>query len=227
MGNKVCYFRGVRLWENLKHWKPSSVRAAPTRKTGLSRKLARSNPRSGNFAYDVAVHTDVKPVTAISGLGRQETFNLAMLQVQAALIGLSDEAGPLSWCQDDAEYLTVSGVTPPGAYPGSGVVSYTGSGFTPAIGDYCLFRNPTTGDGFVAAITAIGTGTVTAILPEAVAAAWEIVLVRFYLPTATYLGISGWDTATQAEDNHAFDVTYTFEVTSHAVYKAAYAIDLT
>ena len=65
----------------------------------MSRKLAKQSPYSPNFIYEIAVHTKVDPVTALvsTHLGRQETFNLQMLQVEKNLIeqsdGLVDESG--------------------------------------------------------------------------------------------------------------------------------------
>lgn len=227
MANKVVYFKGVRLWENLKHWKPTPVRTGNTRKGGTSRRLGVLNPRSPNFFYEIMVHTDVKPVTVVSDLGYQETFNLQMLQEQAALIAVSQSLGDLSWCQDDTEYVTVSAVTMPGSYPGAGVWSYTGSGFTPAAGQYVLMRNPTTGAGFVTLLTSGGAGSAGGSVSEAVAVGWEMVKIRFYFPNTAFVTMGGWETALQAEDRHAFDVVYSFESTSHAVYASGYAMDLT
>lgn len=229
MANKVVYFKGVRLWENLKHWKPTPVRSGSTRKGGTSRRLGKLNARSPNYFYEIAVHTDVKPIsTPITGLGYQETFNLAMLQVQKDLIEVSTSLGDLSWCQDDTEYVTLTGVTGvPGGYPGAGTWTYAGAGFVPAAGQYVLLRDPTSGEGFVTLLTSGGAGSAGGTLNEAVASGWEMILIRFFFPSTAYVTMGGWDTANQAEDRHAFDVSYAFESEAHAVYPAAYLLDLT
>lgn len=226
MGSKVAFFNGHRLWQDLKHWKPTPVRAGPARKMGLARRLGTLNAKSPNYFYEVSVHTSVHPVTAVSDLGRQETFNLQLLQVMENLIEASTEPGYLSWCQDNTEYVTVSGVTPPGSYPGAGAFTYTGAGFVPAAGQDVLFRDPTSGAGFCARLTAGGAGSGAAPFAEAVAIGWQVVLVRYYFPTACFVTLGGWDTATQAEDRHAFDVTYQFEAAAHSVYRPSYLMDL-
>jgi len=227
MGNKVVYFNGVRLWENLKHWKPTLVRTGSSRKGGASRRLGKLNPRSPNFFYEVMVHTDVKPVLAYSDLGRQETFNLQMLQVQQDLVEQSNALGYLAWCQDDAEVLTIGApITMPGSFPGAGAWGYSGGGYTPAAGQYALLRDPTSGDGFVTLLTGAGAGTATGSVQQTVSAGWEMIRVRFFFPNAVFVGMGGWETVTQAEDRHAFDVTYAFESDSHPVYPAGYVMDL-
>lgn len=222
MGNKVAYFNGIRLWENLKHWKPTPARSGSTRKTGTSRKRGRLMPHSPNFFYDIVVNTDVKPVTAVSDLGRQESFNLQMLQVQKTLIDASAEVGYLSWCQDSDEYVTVATATNPGSFPGAGTGTFTGAGFVPAVGQHVLLRNASTGVGFCTELTAAGAGTFGASFVSAVSAAWEMRLVRYYFPDTAFVTVGGWDTASQAEDRHAFNVAYYFESESHPIYKAGY-----
>jgi len=231
MGNKVVYFKGVRLWENLKHWKPTPVRSGSTRKGGTSRRLGVLNARSPNFFYEISVHTDVKPVALMGGgidLGYQEIFNLQMLQVEKDLIQVSQSLGDLSWCQDDAEVVTLTGVTTtPGSYPGAGIWTYTGSGFTPAAGQYVLLRDPTSGEGFVTLLTSGGGGNAGGTLQQAIASGWEMIHVRFYFPDTAFVTMGGWETATQAEDRHSFDVSYAFESEAHAVSRATYLQDLT
>ena len=231
MANKVVYFKGIRLWENLKHWKPTLVRTGASRKGGVSRRLGVLNSRSPNFFYEIAVHTDVKPAVigggALADLGFQETFNLAMLQVQRDLVEQGNSLGDLAWCQDDTEVVTIdSAVSNPGSYPGAGTAHYTGSGWTLAVGEYALFRDPASGEGFVALLTAVGGGVVGAAFQQEVAVGWEIIRIRFYFPTTAFVTMGGWETAVQAEDRHAFDVTYAFESASHAVAKAGYVLDL-
>lgn len=228
MGNKVVYFKGVRLWENLKHWKPRPVRSGNSRKMGTSRRLGKLNSRSPNFFYEIDVHTDVKPVTALTGLGYQETFNLQMIQVQKDLIENGNSLGDLCWCQDDSEFVSVSGPPAnPGSFPGAGVLPYTGSGYVPAAGDYVLLRDPASGAGFAMLLTAGGGGTLAGTFKEEVSVGWEVVLIRFFFPDCAFVTSGGWDTAQQAEDRHAFDVTYAFETADHAICKAAYVQDLT
>jgi hypothetical protein len=227
MGNKVVYFNGVRLWENLKHWKPTLVRTGNARKGGVSRRLGKLNPRSPNFFYEVMVHTDVKPVAAYSDLGRQETFNLQMLQVQKDLVEQSNALGDLAWCQDDAEYVTVAApIGMPGTFPGAGSWGYTGAGYVPAAGQYALLRDPASGEGFVTLLTAAGAGVAAGTVKQTVTAGWEMVRIRFYFPDTAFVGMGGWETAVQAEDRHAFDVTYAFEASAHPVYPAGYTMDL-
>ena len=227
MGNKVAYFNGIRLWENLKHWKPVPVKAGQARKTGVARRLGALNPKSPNFFYEIQVHTSVTPVDAVSDLGRQETFNLQLLQVMAGLIEASTALGYLSWCQDDTEVVTVSGAANPGSYPGAGTLSYTGAGFTPAAGQDVLLRDPDSGAGFVTRLTSGGGGNAAAIFQEEVSAGWEMILVRYYFPGVEFVTLGGWETATQAEDRHAFDVAYTFTAAAHAIYKTGYILGIT
>jgi hypothetical protein len=191
MGNKVAYFNGIRLWENLKHWKPTPSRSGQTRKIGTSRRRGRLNPASPNYFYDIAVHTDVKPVTAVSDLGRQESFNLQMLHVQKSLIEASRSLGYLSWCQDSDEYVTIDAITNPGSFPGAGTGTFTGAGFTPAVGQHVLFRNASTGEGFCAELTAAGAGTFGAVFEQTVSIGWEIRLVRYYFPDVAFVTVGG------------------------------------
>ena len=225
-GVKTSYFNGIRLWEVLKHWKPGSVRTGQARKQGTGKKRGKLMPHSPNHFYEILVHTAVNPVTALSGIGRQETFNLQMLQVQASLLNASGELGYLSWCQDNSEVLDVTGVTPPMAYPGSGTVTYSGSGFVAAAGQDVLFRNPTTGAGFCARLTSGGGGTLQAVLQEAITSDWEVIRVIFYFPGVNYLTMGGWETATQAEDRHTFDAMYSFEADEDVSFATAFSMNL-
>lgn len=231
MGKRVVYFHGVRLWETLKHWKPTLTRAGNSRKIGVSRRLGKLNARSPNFFYEIAVHTAVSPAVigagALADLGYQETFNLQMLQVQKDLVEQGNALGDLSWCQDDTEVLVVGTVgAMPGSYPGSASWTYTGAGWTPAVGDYALIRDPSSGEGFVTRLDVVGGGSITAIVKQEILSGWEIIRVRFFFPDTAFVAMAGWETAVQAEDRHAFDVTYAFESGAHPVYPAGYIQDI-
>lgn len=229
-GDKVVYFNGVRLWEWLKHWKPTPTRGAPIRKTGVARKLSKQNPHSPNFTYEIAVHTSVRPVTALAGthLGRQETFNLQMLQTEQKLIEQSDGHGYLAWVQDNSWSITPTAVINPGSFPGTGTIQHGVSPpYTPAVGNLILLRNPTTGDGFVSPILSLGTNEFQLSFAQSVSTSWRAMLVEFYFPEAVFENLQGWESASQAEDRHTFNATYLFTATAHLVYPSGYTVDLT
>jgi hypothetical protein len=231
MAVKVAYFNGVRLWQVFKHWKPSIARGAQTRKMGVSRVLGKQNPHSPNFIYEIEVHTTVEPVTAISGLGRQETFNLQMLKVEKTLIDASANLGYLAWVPDSEATITPTSVSNPGAYPGTATVNYGGSpAFTPAVGQYVLLRNPSTGAGFVTLIASgggAGPGAFTCVIPEAISTSWRVLLTAAHFTDVVFDALQGWESVTQAEDRHAFDVAYIFSSAAHPLWASAYDPDLT
>lgn len=235
MGSTVAFFNGVRLWKNAK-----SLRAEPGaqvgRVGGLGKRHGRIKVRSPNALYDVSVFTSIPPVTEISTtVGRQATHHLEVLQTQARLVAQSRSHGYISWVVDESHKLDVSGSVAGGA---NKTVAYAGSGFVPAAGDYVLFRNPTTGDGFVTQVESIpGAGQILVDLQSRdldrnlasvdITAGWDILLTAYHFPYAGFERMVWREVPSQGEDKHSMDVQYTFASETDAVYATAYVRDLT
>lgn len=234
MGKKCFFWKGVRVLGSLKSWKPYAIPQNAIERSGTSRVMGTMGVRSRNYLYDIRVKTAVNPKETMTvggnsdlDIGPQGVLNLTFLQWQALIVGLAggpDALGDLSWCEDDAQKLTVSSVAPPGGYPGSGVVTYTGSGFTPTVGEKVLLRKKTNGHGFVTEITAVGGSTFTAILNEAVDSTWEVYLIRFYYPDTAFVQVDGYETETQVDDKWIPDLTTAFRSKSHPAYPASYLL---
>lgn len=231
----ICCFNGVKLWQNAK-----TLRAEPSsqigRVAGLGKKKGRIKPRSPNALYDITVFTSIPPVTEISTLvGRQATHHLEVLQTQARLVAEGRSYGYVSWIVDESHKLDVTNSETGGT---GVVVEYTGSGFTPAAGQYVLFRNPSTGEGFVTAISAVNPGvSITVDLQKRnldrgldnvnITSAWDILLTAYHFPYATFERMSWREVPSQGEDKHSMDVQYSFVSESDAVYQSTYTRDLT
>lgn len=235
MGKKCFFWKGVRVLGSLKSWKPIAIPQSPIERTGTSREMGKLAVRSRNYLYDIKVRTSVSPRSTLTvggnsdlDIGPQGVLNLTVLQWQAQMVGLAygaDGLGDLSWCEDDAQKLTVTGKTNPGTYPGTGTVQYTGAGFTPTAGEKVLLRNKTTGHGFVTQVIGTGAGSFTASFSEALAdTGWEVYLIRFYYPSTAYLQMEGYENETQSEDKWIPDLTISFKSQSHPAYPSAYAI---
>ena len=234
-GSTVCFYNGVRLWKNAMTLRANPRSGAPSTKIGLGKKKGRVYPRSPNNFYEIMVSTSVPPVTAIStAVGRQATHHLYMLQTQKRLVDQSRSYGYLSWVVDEEYVLTVSG----GPYAGANqVVSYTGSGFVPASGQYVLVRNASTGDGFVTQVEGTGVNTLTidcqnrnldrALASVSVTAGWKIYLVAYHYPYTMFLNMAWGEAESQGEDKHSMNVQYVFESESDVVNASAYDLDLT
>lgn len=240
MGKKCFFWRGVRIFGTLIRWKPFAIPLSSIEKQGTSRLLGELSVQSRNYLYDIKVTTQVEPQetytapdTALT-IGRQGVFNLKFGQYQKQIVGLARgkravALGDLSWCEDDAETLGISGVTPPGGptYPGAGVIAFTGLGFVPAEGQYVLLRERTSGEGFVTQITGIpGAGFFACVLNQEVTTDWEVFLVRFFYPNTAYVQIEGYDNPTQVDDCWTPELVTAFKSKSHMVYPSTYAFDL-
>lgn len=235
MGSTVAFFNGVRLWKNAK-----TLRAEPIntigRAGGLSKKRGRIKPRSPSGLWDIMVSTSIPPVTEISTLvGRQATHHLEVLQTQERLNDECRSYGYVSWVVDEEHKLDVAGSETGGP---NVVVDYTGAGFTAVVGQDVLFRNPSTGEGFVTRIEALpGAGQMTVDLQaydldrELVAvditSGWDILLVAYYFPFAGFERMVWQEVPSQGEDKHSMNVQYAFVSESPAVYRTAYVRDLT
>lgn len=234
MGAKCFFWHGIRLLGTLMSWKPIPTPGSPTDKQGTSRLMGRLHHRSRNYLWTIQTKTHIDPQTAIEredclDAGRQLRFNLKILQFFATMLQHAKELGDLAWCEDDAEVITPSAVTNPGAYPGALVVTYTGTpAFEPIVGCYILARDPASGDGWVRRVTAVGTGTFTLeSAPSEVDTDWRFVLVRFHFPDTMFMQPDGWETMTQADDCASLDFGLTFKSqASAAVTATEYIQDL-
>jgi hypothetical protein len=203
---------------------------------GLSRKRGRIKPRSPSGLWDVFVFTSIPPVTEIdTTVGRQATHHLEVLQTQERLNNEAQAYGYVSWVVDEAHKLDVVNNETGGA---AVVVEYSGSGFTPAVGQDVLLRNPSTGEGFVTRILALpGAGQMTLNLQKYdldrelvavdITSGWDILLVAYYFPFTGFERMTWREVPSQGEDKHSLDVQYAFVSESPAVYRTAYARDLT
>ena len=232
-----CYFNGVRLWKNASTLRANPRTSGAMSKIGLGKKRARMYPRSPNALYDISVMTSVPPVTQISAtVGRQATHHLYMLQTEALLVDQGRGYGHLAWVVDnDTNDLTGSNAG--GAAQTIALASY--AGFTPVTGDYLLFRNPVTGDGFVTVATAVGAGppyTVQCNMVRtgldradenvATTSAWEVLRVAYYFPYAQYQQVGWTETPSQAEDKHG-TCQWRFISEANALYPTTSLLDLT
>jgi hypothetical protein len=235
MGKKCFFWKGVRVLGALKSWKPYAIPQSQIERQGTSRVMGAMGGRSRNYLYDIQVRTSVSPrVTLTVGgnsdldIGPQGVLNLTFLQWQAQIVGLAagtDFLGDLAWCEDDEQMLTVTGRTNPGSYPGVGTIVYTGSGFTPTVGEKVLIRNKTTGHGFVTEVISAPGGSFTASFREAVdASGWTVYLIRFYYPDTAYNRVEGYENETQSDDKWIPDLTVSFKSQSHPAYPTSYAI---
>jgi hypothetical protein len=176
---------------------------------------------------------------ALTGCNRQTSKMLYLLRTQEMIVDQTG-FGYLSWCEDDAQYLTVSGTG-----PWSGVnqqVDVSGSGFTPVTGQLVLLRNLSTGAGFVTAVEAYGGGKITVdcqryslvrsrttnvpVLEDvSVSPGWVVVRVWYYYPLTVPLTSEDGPAPTQAEDAHSMGIQYQFVTESKVVYPAGLTFD--
>ena len=186
---KAAYFKGERLHENLQTWK-----AAPTsmlgRLQGAYRLMGKLNPRSRNRFTELTVLTAVRPKSDTTYMDRQTRLNAALHQKHDSLLASSETLGPVSWTDDDTQAADISSSYSANASPQ--IVSHgsLGGSWTPVVGHYLLCRRPQTDQtpcaGFVAAITAVGSGTVSFIVTEAIDSNWEIRAVAQHYPEMAY-----------------------------------------
>lgn len=241
----AVFFNGVRCWQYAK-----CIRVAPSgntnsAKAGVSRRRGRINQRSPNFIYQITVPAYMPPIdgdhagskSALTGASRQVTRQIYIGKTLEFFIDNSGEdkgLGRLAWVQDDTEKLTVTG----GPYSGDNqVISYTGSGFTPASGDIVVIRSPSTSAGFVGSVEAIGTGTITVDCktygaerdangdPErvsvTVSSGWEIYKAQYYYDRVQFQQMQDQEVGNMVEDKTIMDVRYLFQSEAGIVYPAA------
>lgn len=251
--DSVAFWKGVRLWQYAKCLRVQPAPAgAISPKPGLSRRRARLDSRSPSFAYQIMVPCWAPSISgdhggsraALSGMGRQVTRQVYVSKTLEFLIDNSGgTAGPgyLAWIEDESEYLTV-------AAPASGgttvQVQYSGAGFAPATGNLVLFRNKTTGAGFVTTVTATAAGPtrITVNLqrhsaerdpatgePVAedvdVTTDWTIHKVAYYYDKVAFASMSDPEVPTQVEDKAIFNIAYQFLSEGGILYPSAYSPD--
>jgi hypothetical protein len=151
--------------------------------------------------------------------------------------------GYLAWVEDEADVLEVAAPVSGGA---NATVTFTNpGGFTPAVGNLVLFRNRTTGEGFVTTITLVGglppytirvnlqrhsaERDVTTGEPVAedvdITTDWTIHKVAYYYNKVDFLSLSDPEVPTMAEDKAILNIAYQFLSEGGIVYPSAYSPD--
>ena len=181
---KAAFFKGIKLWQHFQGW-TLSPSGEGGRRVGVGRTRGLVVPFSPNWLTSISAQCSIRPVTAVDDEDRQTAFNIGLSQMVDALILASTSLGPLTWCGDDAQVAAVNA----GASAGSGVTvnhDAPGGGWVTAAGRHVLFRNPTTGAGFVAAISSRASGSITCDLESDVTTDWEIVSAHLYYAEAKF-----------------------------------------
>jgi hypothetical protein len=191
-GHVACFYGGIRLRDNVVGFWPTEQTTTEGFGSGLLRAYGSLNPDSPNVRIDVEVACELAPVAARSDLSR-----IAATEIDLAYLGrnlhrlAADGLQFLSYCPDDAKVGAVTG----GSYA-AGVRTIThgalGGSWTTAAGRYVLLRNPTTGEGFVSAISARTAGDVTVTVPTgySVTSSWYLVDVCLAYPSTQFLRMS-------------------------------------
>ena len=235
----AAFANGVRLWKNAMTLRAVPAAQGAATKGGQSRKHGRVSNRSPNFLWDITVMTSIPPVTQInSDYGRQATHHLYMLQTGAQLVAQSKTLIHLAWVVDDSVTQDVNANATGGAAVDVTLDSF--DNWTPVAGELVLFRNPTTGDGFVTTIDLVGAGppyTIRCDLQRTaldrstedvdVTTAWKVYRCAYYFPGCQKVRPNWQDVPSQGEDKHS-TATFTLRSEADPVYNTGVAtLDLT
>lgn len=184
---RAAYFKGVRLWEALQEMPAWAARTGAKDYEGVRQRNKGANPQSPNYerACDVRCVVEERAPNAVSLYETGTAIENTLLDVEDRLRDVSTTAGDLCFCEDNARKADVSGNETAGT---AVVVGHgtPGAGWTPAVGELVLFRNPSSGAGFHSTITAVGAGTVTCDLDANLTSSWDMVRVERVFPDAVY-----------------------------------------
>jgi len=222
---KAVYFKGVRLWENLRYWTGAAQRTGEMTFQGVKQTNVSLNPESPNFNREITVHTTIAPVTAVDDLSVQATVHAALLQEEKRLLAVADSLGDLAWVEDTDQKASVSGAETAGA----GVQvehGATGGSWTTEAGHYVLVRQPSTGLGFVSIINSRAAGYVNIDLDVDIDATWDIVNIAMHFPDVAYQRMDPGAPNQVGDDKWRADVVYLFQSATDPVFASDYNIDL-
>lgn len=211
---RAAYHHGVLLWEALQEITGWAERGGSMEHEGVRQLRKKANPQSPNFGRPVVVRTVVeeRSETVAPGYETETALDNTLYAVEARLMAVADEKGPLVLCENDARVASVSGSVSPAA--GATVSHGTpGGGWTPAAGDLVLFRRPDTNEGFTSTIQSVGSGTVVCTVTVALTTAWRMVRVERVYADAVFRGMS--KSLRRGADDPGLDVaevSYRFEV---------------
>lgn len=248
MGVPLAFFNGVRLWQTALNARERPATGAETRKSGLSRTRGLMNPRNPNFTSTISVSTTVLPIdgdtpnskAAFSGYTRQATRMIYILKTLKQLRDQSMSFGDVAWVEDEDEYASITG----GPYTGATGVTLSAPGFTPASGDYVLWRNPATGDGFVTAVAGYAGSVLSTTLQSytlerdrttglpilqdrTITSSWLCYRVAYYWPRSSPILMDDPPAPARAEDKYAMNVSWQFVSETDAVFSTNLSVDLT
>lgn len=226
MGSPAAFWYGHQLWRYFDWAQPSATMLGGVTHAGARRTFGKRTGDSPNWDREVQLHCWVPRDDTDQG---DTTYflkhTLLMLQLEDALIADSDEARPLSICEDvDRKADVTSGPHAAGA----ATISHgsAGGSWTPTTGDYVLARNPSTGAGFVAAITGTGAGTVSLVVPAgfSVTSAFDLVDVRLSVAEAWFLRMDGGTPTLDGGPGYRDHVLYAFGHQGNVQYASADAV---
>jgi len=224
---KAVYFKGVRLWENLRWWHEAAPRQGESVALGVEQQNALLVPDSPNFLRSIEVTTEVAPVSATDDLSLQATIHAALMQERIRLHAVADSLGDLAWVEDDSQYATVTN----SETAGSGVVVEHGApqgSWTTEAGHYVLVCKKSSGLGFVSQITARngGTPSVTIDLEVNIDNTWVLIPIAFHFPDVKYEDMDAGEPESAGSDKYRALVLYTFQGGTDPVFATDHDIDL-
>lgn len=228
----AAFWRGVWLWQHAAPWEPRGERGGSGRHLGATQKRGRQISGSPNFIHEARVQTFVDPVGAAGlDVDPETAMLLRLAQLDAELVSLSDEQGPLTWAMNQNHRAVVNGG--PHASSGSNVTHDAPEGeWSRAVGQLVLCRKPTTGEGFVATVASVDSGGSNRMgLTELVAgtwqsldSTWELRYVQIVYVDAEFVSFTVSTPSTLSAKAYRGEVEYLFSVASAAQYAAAHAL---
>ena len=223
---QAAFYKGVLLWQYLQEIDFPASRTDDPGYSGLRRKRRGSSPKSPGFGRQISVKCQVDPQADYDDLEAGATLLLGQVQLDDALIDVSDGQAHLSYAQNHEDVAQITG----GPYAaGSNVpVSHDAftSGWTAIAGRLVLLRSPATGAGFVTSIGTVGTGTLTLLeTSEEITDAWEMIYVQGYWPEAVYLTTQhGSLSSAGKRQDWKPEVIYEFTTGAALISAAAHAV---
>lgn len=223
---RAFYFGGIRLLDEGQKWSSSPARGSEIVNVGVRRTYARPDPYSANFTRGLRVVCRHDLVTAYSDMNEADTLDAKLMQHEAALIAMSRSNADVSRVPDDTRNVAVTGnaATGPQAVP----VGVPAGGWVPTPGRLVLFRNPTTGAGFVTSVTSYVANSLGASLALPVTNAWEVLDVVAVFPEAMFLRMEqGGISVDQRTDEWRPEIAYEFVTASDGVWAADHRVPVT
>lgn len=210
---RAAYHFGVRLWEEALDVPGFAERSGAMEYEGVRRTRKGANPESPNLERPLAVRCAVRERAqgATAGYETGTTLDNTLYTVEAALIAQMGALGPVALTEDEARRATVAA----GASAGPAVVVSIGTpagAWVPAAGQLVLFRLKSTGEGFTATVAAVGVGTITCLLPQAITTSWEVLRVDRVFASCAYRTMERSPIAGADDPElHIPEVTYRFQ----------------